>query len=348
MSKHLIAGGFNSTVGTGNPFYPTPKKAKLSHSKNPPKANTKKKVTFTQTKTKSNLKGKVLPDNTSGGTYSYHTYGKYKPIRAIDKKNQLVQTYRYHGTQRISTSVGRQGLSALTLQHANPTDYNVMYANKFTAVGATSANTTVAVKNLFTAVPLYNKLETKILNQSSTAVEIMLYDYVVRRDLNDAYSVEGDWLYNDEYLYGSTITNTNPGQTPYSSAEFCRNYRITKTYKFFLSSGSVHVHTIFQNMHKKYTGKHLSEYPTGLKNRTGGTMIVLLGGMGNDSTTKTQISYNACAVDVIQTLHMVGYSNPDTGKANQFATATLLPQAFTVAPSVMEEMQQAIDVITNA
>lgn len=343
-------GYVNSGNGTrSNGYHPYPKMSKiLKKTFIQPKLSFKKAPSNTKTKTKSSLKGKVLPDNTNGGTFSYHTYGKYKKIRAIDKKNQLIQTYRMHKTQRISTSVGRQALSIGCLYHANPIDYNFMYSNKFTSIGATAANTTQVTKNLYTVNPLYNKLETKILNQSSTAVEIVLYDYVVRLDEETTISPEGDWTYLDEYVYGTTIVNTNPGQTPYSSTAFCRKYRITKSYKFFLSSGSVHVHTIFQNMNKKYTGQSLFDQPGGLKGRTGGTMIVVLGGMGNDATNKTQISYNACAVDVIQTLHMVGFSNPDTGKANQFATASLLPQAFTVGPSVMEEMNQAIDTMTNA
>ena len=98
-------------------------------------ANRKKvKRTRSYTKTKKQKNGKVHQDKAGGGSYTWHQIGRRRPLSKKVKSTCQVINARQHLTQRVSTSVGRQSATSLSLKTWNPVNVNSITNNYVTGI----------------------------------------------------------------------------------------------------------------------------------------------------------------------------------------------------------------------
>ena len=77
-----------------------------------------------------------------------------------------------------------------------------------------------------------------------------------------------------------------------------------------------------------------SQAVVALKGLSRGIMFVTRGGIANDNTTKTQVSFAASALDVISTIEYTVYGTTETYKATLVTNS--LPATFTVASEAID------------
>lgn len=208
--------------------------------------------------------------------------------------------------------------------------------------GASNLNslaTKVQVGSASTAEQMFLQSMTNNLQLRSAATytsNVTIYDVVPRRDLYTA--VIGDpltaWSTGivDELAAG---LYTDIGNTPIQSDLFNQFFKIVNTHKVEILPGGTYTHSVYSEPNIKLHSEVTSRVTSGLRNLTVYSMIVLSGGPAHDSTTKSQVSSSATALDIIQTVtYNVKYLLDNT--TSYFRTINL-PTSFTVGPEVVNE-----------
>lgn len=231
-----------------------------------------------------------------GGTWSrkFIRCGRmYKKLSRLEDALSTKGKYTDSVGTRISSSTNTQNFTSFGYY------LTADIVNMMKALGGT---TPIATQGLF-----LKKMEgtLQILNQENATVTVYLYDMQARYDYQ-GFSPSQDWIdgCNDE-------TNANyysyPFTTPFASKKFCERWKVLGRKKISLSSGGIHTHkVIMRPMHKinyeriTSTGSSTELGATSCVGRlTSCTMVVIVGSVCNDASTKTNVGYGPAAVDVI-------------------------------------------------
>jgi hypothetical protein len=227
------------------------------------------------------------------------------------------------GTQ-LTCGVGLQSATYYTM--GNAPNLNTL-ANK------------VQVGTLSTAMQMFLQSMTQKLDIRSAATytsNLTIYDLIPRRDCYTA--VIGDpltaWSTGivDEL---STGLYTDVGNTPIQSDLFNQFFEIVNTHKVEILPGGTYTHSVYSEPNVKLHSEVTSRVTSALRKVTVFSLLVLSGGPAHDSTTKSQVSTSATALDIVQTVtYNVKYLLDNT---TSYFRSNNLVSAFTVGPEIVNE-----------
>lgn len=223
-----------------------------------------------------------------------------------------------YNSNRITSSVGTQGYAYNPLLTKGDTD-NLITDNSL-SLGAKIFLRKMKAHTLFT-------------NQTNAVVMMTIYTVIPRSDNNSAEDPITMWTAGNTNEGSDANASTYPGSTPYQSALFCKNYLVKNVKKVRLAAGQTYENTCIAYVNRPFnTDTTSNDYYD--PRHTVLQMYVVHGFPQNDSTTKTQISLGATAVDFISSytidyylMNEVTRTRTDIGQA--------YASAFTVGGLVM-------------
>lgn len=237
--------------------------------------------------------------------------------------------------QPVTLTVGYNGLAQsqylLTSQ-----DFNMMFQNlngDETVPAAISANVPRKL------VVRQAKVKHTIKNQTNIPVEITLYTCMARRDAQNGSNFDPTTLFNggislEQFGVGSTLNSLFPGATPFMSEEFCQYWKVKKVTKFNLHPGSEHKYFIVTKPGKIFN-ENLTSNDALIMNTTIATIMVVKGGLVQDTSTPFNVTYGTAEVDVISEAK---YEFMAVEKSRTLYNAfTNLPASVTVQGTVLED-----------
>jgi len=185
------------------------------------------------------------------------------------------------------------------------------------------------------------RCETTFKNQSTGEVKMEIYEMRCRKDLpttavqNNIANLWQDGIIDQG---GSGADFVNYGSSPFDSGLVREAFQRVKKTTVFLPGGSSHIHTTFSQPHKWLEMEYVINNTsiTTYENLTTITFVVVTGMPANDSTTKTQVSCSAAAVDYISVQEYIVQGLGTTRKVYS-SNSTALPTSFTVSESRMDE-----------
>ena len=138
---------------------------------------------------------------------------------------------------------------------------------------------------------------------------VWIYECVLRRDINVGdLDARVDWQEGIDAQGGDDTDFARPYSTPFTSRRFCTKWRVAKVTRAIVSPGETHVHYVHANVKHKLSSERYTNFDDGDGTGTVGigglstcVMIVGLGGVWNDVTTKSAIGYSPVALDVTYT-----------------------------------------------
>lgn len=223
----------------------------------------------------------------------------FVPTKA--RKTRLTRTQRdlatkvkteYNQTGRITSNASTMG--ATFLQHF-PIAVISDQVNKASLGNATSACYLMDMNAYIT-----------LMNQDANDCTVWIYTLILR---NDAGAVginpTQDWRDGIVDETGAATDYLLPYTSPFQSKKFTTRWKVHKVQKFVLSSGAQHIHHVIEKpMHKINKERFTNTGGTGTGGAVNGvnyltsvTMIVTLGGLVNDQTVKTNVTFGQTAVD---------------------------------------------------
>lgn len=237
----------------------------------------------------------------------------------------------YQQTGRISSVVGKMGVSFVT--HYAP----AVIQDAISRIGLGAATQCCYLYRMDAYLTL--------LNQDVNDVTVWIYTLILRNDIGGVgLNPPNDWLQGIVDETGAATDYVQPNSTPFQSKKFTGRWKVHKVDKFVLSSGAQHIHHILcKPYHKvnqeRFTNTNSSAAGTGgaingINYLTSATMIVTQGGLVNDQTTKTNVSYGQTAVDFAISWRYqfhglqddnTKYYNPGTG-LGAITTASLIQE----------------------
>lgn len=278
----------------------------------------------TKSSTKTKVKKKKKFNRISGGDgISYSRAYKYNKVVSKFLKKATDANSRYQRstdiTTRVSSTIGRQSVTDIAYL-VNVTDLG----NYFTQGSITpTGDWFVSQCSVFA----------EFHNQANSCAKIWIYDLICKVD--DASTPSAAWnngLSTDQG--GTASAYLFPYSMPNASKEFKTMWQIHKVHLIELDAGASHIHNFKYGYNRKISQDRYQNTSTFIKG-TYACMIVTLGSLNNDQTTKTQISYGQTAVNVyVRTKHDFGYV---TGSKLNTTITSGLPTAFTVTGSTMLE-----------
>ena len=153
------------------------------------------------------------------------------------------------------------------------------------------------------------KLRMQIVNVQNIMTTVWIYECVLRRDINVGdLDARVDWQEGIDAQGGDDTDFARPYSTPFTSRRFCTKWRVAKVTRAIVSPGETHVHYVHANVKHKLSSERYTNFDDGDGTGTVGigglstcVMIVGLGGVWNDVTTKSAIGYSPVALDVTYT-----------------------------------------------
>lgn len=261
-----------------------------------------------------------------GGTYSSFYYRKSKVPRGFRSTIKALSKnyYVWNGSARLTGTPGAQAPAVLqSLFHY--TDLNAI---------SQKVNSNQTNKVLFQSV----SSEALLTNQDTGNVNVVLYDIIARRDLSTQTNLAtplAAWQnsYSDEG--GSNANYSVIGATPFSSDLFTQFFKVVKVTHITLGQGQSHTHRIKYTPNRLVDGELINYNTNGLKQLTCFTMAVAYGMPYNDSTTKSQVSTGATAIDFVvrKQYQYTWQQDLDT----TFSVSNNLVTSFTVGEDIMNE-----------
>jgi len=261
--------------------------------------------------------------------------GKYNKVVSKEMKKESSNDARYQrasdATTRAVATVGRQSVQIVGIMGQVTGLIDQFAQQSATATGKWFMNT-------FSSV-------TELHNQGNSCCKVWIYDLICKQDSADSPVVAWDTgLSTDQgaaataYLY--------PFATPTLSKAFNQTWKVIKCTKLFLEAGQSHVHSFMHAVNKTMTQDRYEDVNVYVAGVTTVQMIVTLGSLDNDSSTKSQVSYGGTAVNV----YVKSKSSFQTvaNNALKSVSSIALPTAFTVGESVMLEDTDVAAVFTSA
>ena len=170
-------------------------------------------------------------------------------------------------------------------------------------------------------------------NQSNTTVKMWIYDLICKKD--DCKAPTPAWSQGIVDAGAGSTSYKFPYSFPQASKEFNDSWDIIKVTRVTLDAGQSHVHNFDHYINKTISYDRIDDVTTFVAGYTTCTMIVLLGSLDNDQTTKTQIAYGASAVNMYAKTKLK-YMIVDNNQ-NVMLPGTNQVTAFTVAQNTMLE-----------
>ena len=262
--------------------------------------------------------------SSNGGSFSVFNYGQRKlklPYSVV--KNLSKNYYVYNEAGRLTSAVGQQNFNNIVTTFENTTLNNI-------SISISSSLTQRLI--LMSAT-----VETLFTNVGLGTARVILYDIIVRKDLvTTASSTPASTLknfYGDE-TGGSNVNYLVPGITPFSNDTFTQFYKVLKMTHIDLAQGQTHVHKCHFGANKIMNREAFNQSQYGLKGLTCFTLIQQSGCPANDSTTKTQVSLGATAIDYV-TKYQIKYTSMQDAVTNM-TPYQVIPTAFTVGEEIVD------------
>lgn len=276
---------------------------------------------FTETGTETSSKYQVARQSTLG-TWSEASKSNKIVATAVYASAKQGDVFQRSGdaTTRITGTVGRQTSSDVAYLLSDP-DLDAMILQ---------ASLDATGKMFITHAELFCELH----NQSNTGVKVWIYDLVCK--LDDCGSPSTCWnrgLSTDQgaaagaYLY--------PYSFPQATKDFSEAWEIIKVTRLSMEAGQSHVHNFDHYINKVLDPDRLQGTSTFVAGFTTAQMIVTLGSLDNDTTTKSQISYGASAINYYSKYKYTFMCT--TTNSLSTVSAVSVPTAFTVGQSTMLE-----------
>jgi hypothetical protein len=294
----------------------------------------------TKTKTKLNQKANKT------ATHHWISYGaglkhKGKPLPKALSKINAPNTNYVNSVVRIPVPIGQQ--SAFNLASAY-TPYDIAIFNP--GVNATF------IKN---SRVFLESCSQKILSTNMTNVNVFmdLYDVECRRDYLNTADPPSVWSTGLVDQNNAALIS-DVGSTPFASQLFTQLFKVKRITRVILSAGETHEHITYHKADWLWNHE-VDGNPAvaavngqqGYKGLTNYTFAVSYGAPVNDSTTKTQISTSAAAIDCVIT-KQYRYSYMSSNSSNVQVVTNTLPTAFTVAGEVEGQETDTVQAIVSA
>jgi len=280
------------------------------------------------------------------------------------KKNKVMKTVKQSSFSTFSRAAHRNKLTSRTLKMVSRQNVKYQRSTDATArltslVGRQSVND---VAYLINAVDLGTMLTqmsgtvtgrwfigrcqqiTEFHNQSNSGVKMWIYDLQCKRDDCAAPSACWNTGLSDEGAAANSYLN--PYAYPQASKQFLQNWKVEQVTRLGLEAGQSHTHTFDYALNKAISQDQYETCSTFKAGFTHATMVVVLGALDNDSTTKSQISFGVAAVNTY-IRYKWNWSNV-TANAISAVHTNGLPSAFTISESTMLEDADVAAVVTSA
>lgn len=297
-----------------------------------------KTATKTKTMTKSKLYLKVKHDGPI--SESRFTWPQRQSSFKLGKFKKLLapQYYIQNGTARVTAGVGVQGF----LSNGGP---GIWTPTDITAIMGLASNVAPASTNPKTQKVYFKSCinELMLTNQTNDPVHCQIYECVARRDTANA----GYWNPGIAWLTGDIDQGTGGicamvGSNPFQSAAFTEFWLVEKVIDVNLHSGGHHIHRSTSKINHVFNDEVIQSLAASnacVGKLTRFSLVVIHGYPANDSDTQTQISTNACAIDMVwrKQFEFEVLERSTT----QFTAINNLPTAFTVASSIINDLTAA-------
>jgi len=281
------------------------------------------------TRTGTDMKRQRAQSDPLGGSTSQWTL-KRPPVNLGGVGQVVTPHVTVNNTSgRLTSAIGQQSVG-IVASHFNITDYTALMT---TSYGATVKSRKLLMKHVTSTV--------LITNQESVPCYYTIYDLIARRDGNATVTdplvaFTAGMADAQGAIAGSYLV---PGVDPFSNPRFVEYFNIKQATSGTLLPGNVHTHRIYYE--PNFIGSHeIDSFTTNyIKGLTHYTIIVFHGTPENDSTTKTQVSLSACALDyVVKNKYVTKAIELNYEAAN---ATNSLPTAFGVAGEVINEFTGA-------
>jgi len=269
--------------------------------------------------------------------------GKVQSAVLTVAKSQPSFFYTQCGTQRITAGVGKQTAQDVLTVLGTADMHNLQIQTE-----TQSPNTTYAVteQNIFVDSVIGELLFT---NQTLGPCHMQIFDVVSRRDIDnssydDPVSCINTGIGHD---IGNTVDITQFGVTPFQSQLFTTNFKVMKITDVMLTQGAVHQHKFNYKVRRYLKGSYINENYVGdngagcYKGMTYGCFIIIHGYPENDSTTKSQVSTGAVAVDLVSKW-AIEFKPVTLSRPQSNYTSSGLPSSFSVGGEIVDVGSGAI------
>lgn len=187
---------------------------------------------YTRTTTKK--KQQRATKTTDGGSQSTFNYGRRarpKILRAL--KSVLGKRYQlYNGQRSITAGVNIQQIDQ-PLVMFNVLDLKAMQ----TALDGSDYTQRILFESCTARLHM--------TNQDNGITKVILYDCIARRDSpGSTYNTPSNTWYQGLVLEGAGNALTVPNSTPFTSALFCRSFKVLKTTHVVMAPGQYHEHRV--------------------------------------------------------------------------------------------------------
>jgi len=232
-------------------------------------------------------KASITGKNTS---VSYTTVGRSKPIsRMLLNKLMGHNVIQENSSTNTSSTQGLQGIAETRM--LDRTDLEKIKL---------AANGGVATENDVQLFLKTCKLRYYIRNQSNQPVKMTIYDIATRNtgytSTIDTPTEAWNFGYND---MGTASQSLTIGATPHQSAEFRRQFIITKVTNVPMEAGQQHEHLVTKNMNWFVNStKWANTSAQCVKGLTFFSLFVFHGALGHESLTPGTVSFMPVRMDV--------------------------------------------------
>nr|WAE43051.1 MAG: capsid protein [Cressdnaviricota sp.] len=251
----------------------------------------------------------------------------YKPFQKGHPKDTQLVELNTNLTVRLASTTGLQSIAGFDT-YLKTSELSSMSA-LFTIAPAQSQK--IYYKGL--------RLGMRFANMANTQCTLRIYIAAYRFDNANIGNMLTDWT-SGCTNEGGTGSATNPDCTPFQSKLFCQRNKVRKVFKRVLDPGARWDLDIGLNINRYISNERVINAAQ-IGGVTHAIFYSLYGGIENDSTTKTQISYAAAAVDMICSYRYEAFCPPLDNTI--ISTATNLPPAFTVAGEAMNETTETVE-----
>jgi len=177
--------------------------------------------------------------------------------------------------------------------------------------------------------------EVQLVNSSSTANQLMIYDVICRKDCATASKNSSPgtaWALGVDIEGGSSTDYNTIGSRPTESVAFNTFYKIVQKTPLTLSPGELHRHLVRFNPNRMVNGFWNDAAIYGMQGLTCWTLIVHHGQPAHDSTTATSVTIDPSELDIVWKTsidyRMMDKSTAIWGKTNNLATSFAVGEQF--------------------
>lgn len=188
------------------------------------------------------------------------------------------------------------------------------------------------------------KIQYRMKNNTTVPIMVTLYDIISRRDVPiNSPDAEANpitaWLegMNDQNVPTSGTSNASidfPGATPFQSEQFVNYFVVKRSRKFMLHAGSEHIHHVALTYNKIFS-RSLTRFQENMRGLTYYLMIVVQGGVVQDTSTPFGTAYSTAALDIVTEARWK-FQAVEKSFTN-YQQYTTLPTAVTVQGTVFED-----------